>query len=749
MKKGLSKFNLTSKITLVVFFMVILAVGFSAFFSVRKLTSTVTGLMHKDASTIAAYVESEIENLLLPKISLVETLATTQSVKTFVFDRVFAPASKVLETNSDITKLYLVNASEYSYLEVARSGDRIYQDISSNAFNAKDQAWFQETLNMQKTVFTSPQKTGGSDSLSFTISTPVRDDSGKIVGVIAVDISLDRFYDLMKSIIVGKNGYAMVIDKSGAILYHPDESRLLENTTAYEDNRGRVITKMLRGETGTGEIELSGERYYAYYTPITIADWSVAAVIPSSEFSQTAYEAITSVLITSIVILTISSLLIVPFIKSMVKPLLLMLNQLEEIASGQGDLTKRLKVKSNDEIGMLASSFNNFMDKLSSLFHEVQQSAVSVLEGTKQLFLATEQQAKTNEQIALVIEQVAEGSQNQSQDIHHAREAVNQLVSGIEQIASGAQNQAVHTNQVVQLTQSMIKILNTGISSVENITVKEKNNIQQATQGLEIVNLVAENIVQIQSEVDETLKNSALLKEGSNQIGAIVQVINEVADQTNLLALNAAIEAARAGEHGKGFAVVADEVRTLSDRVRTSSNEIGSIIQKLIITISDTLQSINRSTDIINRGGELTKKAQTALNSIVNSATESGLALEELSELNKNLIATSKQVEEAMTTIIAIAEENSASTEEMSASSSEVLRLIEAVESVSAENAASSEEVAASAEEQSATSEEVASQAGALRNIAENLGNLVANFKTEDNLRESEDTLIRKTLFAN
>lgn len=245
------------------------------------------------------------------------------------------------------------------------------------------------------------------------------------------------------------------------------------------------------------------------------------------------------------------------------------------------------------------------------------------------------------------------------------------------------------------------------------------------------------------------MKNSALLKEGSNQIGAIVQVINEVADQTNLLALNAAIEAARAGEHGRGFAVVADEVRTLSDRVRTSSNEIGSIIQKLIITISDTLQSINRSTDIINRGGELTKKAQTALNSIVNSATESGLALEELSELNKNLIATSKQVEEAMTTIIAIAEENSASTEEMSASSSEVLRLIEAVESVSAENAASSEEVAASAEEQSATSEEVASQAGALRNIAENLGNLVANFKTEDNLRESEDTLIRKTLFAN
>jgi methyl-accepting chemotaxis protein len=395
-------------------------------------------------------------------------------------------------------------------------------------------------------------------------------------------------------------------------------------------------------------------------------------------------------------------------------------------------------VKNNDEVGMLASTFNDFLDTLANIIGQVQQSAQEVLRGTKELALATEQQAKTNEQIAMVIGQVAEGSQNQSQDIHRGQEAMHQLVSAIEQIAAGARSQAVQIDNVVNLTQSMIEMLNGTVKAVDEITVKEKDNVKQAKRGLEIVNLVVENMAEVQNEIDETLQNSTLLEQGSQQIGEIVRVINDVADQTNLLALNAAIEAARAGEHGRGFAVVADEVRTLSDRVRNSSNEIGAIIQQLIKTIGDTVVNITKSTELINKGSELANKAQASLSSIVSSATESGIALDGVANTNAELMTKSKEVEEAMMSIIAISQENSSAAEQMSADSSEVFRLIEAVAAVSEENAASSEEVAASAEEQSASSEEVFAQADALRSIAENLGSIVANFKTNSVLEQEE-----------
>jgi methyl-accepting chemotaxis protein len=172
--------------------------------------------------------------------------------------------------------------------------------------------------------------------------------------------------------------------------------------------------------------------------------------------------------------------------------------------------------------------------------------------------------------------------------------------------------------------------------------------------------------------------------------------------------------------------------------VRNSSNEIGAIIQQLIKTIGDTVVNITKSTELINKGSELANKAQASLSSIVSSATESGIALDGVANTNAELMTKSKEVEEAMMSIIAISQENSSAAEQMSADSSEVFRLIEAVAAVSEENAASSEEVAASAEEQSASSEEVFAQADALRSIAENLGSIVANFKTNSVLEQEE-----------
>ena len=461
-----------------------------------------------------------------------------------------------------------------------------------------------------------------------------------------------------------------------------------------------------------------------------LTGWFLATVIPQEELRAPLRSAIQNVMIgIGITVLTVG-LITLPVIRGNLKPLGVIVEQLEEIAAGGGDLTRRLDVKNNDEVGKLATAFNNFLDTLSSLIGEVKQSADAVLEGIKQLSYATDQQAKTNEQIAMVIGQVAEGSQNQSADIHHAQQTINQLVSAINQVATGIQNQAVQTDNVANLTKSMIDKLNETLVSVDELTEKQRESKVLATNGLQVVNEFKDNMEKVHAGITENTELAVLLDEGSTQIGAIVKVINEVADQTNLLALNAAIEAARAGEHGRGFAVVADEVRTLSDRVRSSSNEIGEIVKKLTKTIEQTVHGQESGMELAQRGTELAAQAQKALAKIVRSATESGRMLEKIAHLNEELKTQSNEVEEATNNIITIAEQNSASTEQMAASSTEITDLIESIAAVSEENAASSEEVAASAEELSATSEEVSAQAVSLNRITENLKELVANFRT-------------------
>lgn len=280
MKKGLSSTKLTTKIALMNAVIVLLAVALGAFFSVRSLTSNITDLLHKDALSTASFVNAEIETILLPKTALVETLATTLAVQSFQYDHVIDPALTLMESNSDITRFYLVNAMDSTSLILSRTGDRVYVDTSADAFGAKEQDWLLDTIFEQRTIFTTPQKVLGSDSLAFTISTPVRNQSGQLAGVLAVDVSLADFHDIMQSITVGSNGYVMVLDSSGFVLYHPDESKLLDDATAYMGTHGEVAANMVQRKSGKGEIEIDGVEYLVYYSPINLTGWSVATCLP-------------------------------------------------------------------------------------------------------------------------------------------------------------------------------------------------------------------------------------------------------------------------------------------------------------------------------------------------------------------------------------------------------------------------------------------------------------------------------------
>ena len=392
-----------------------------------------------------------------------------------------------------------------------------------------------------------------------------------------------------------------------------------------------------------------------------------------------------------------------------------------------GDLTTDVKPFSEkDELGI---AFKEMTVYLGSSVNTIAEKAAIVSSSSIQLANAANEAGLATSQIATTIQQVAQGTSEQSTSINKTVFSVEQMTRAIDGIASGAIDQASATNRAADITNQ----LNNAIEQVSKNaqTVVQQANIaaSSARLGSNKVQDTLNGMREIKQSVDYSAQKIKIMGTQSDQINDIVDTIDDIASQTNLLALNAAIEAARAGEAGKGFAVVADEVRKLAEHTSAATKEIGTLIKSIQNVVAESVAAMDKEVHEVEKGVEIANEAGVTLEDILKATEEVNRQAEESATAAQLMTASANELVTAVDSVSAVVEENTASTEQMSASSSEVSQSIENIASIAQENSAAVEEVSASAVEMANHVEHVSSSAASLADLATDLQEIVQRFK--------------------
>jgi len=397
-----------------------------------------------------------------------------------------------------------------------------------------------------------------------------------------------------------------------------------------------------------------------------------------------------------------------------------------------GDLSAEVRPRSEKDV--LGNAFWQLTAQQRDLIGKVKAAAANVAEASKQLTKAAEQTAQATQQIASTIQQVARGASEQSTSLQQTAGSVDQLSRAIDQIAAGSQEQARAVDEATSVVERVSAAIEAVSANAQQGSQHWDSTAESAIGGARKTHETVAGMDKIRRAMNLVSARVSDLGERSTEIGKIVATIDDIAAQTNLLALNAAIEAARAGEQGRGFAVVADEVRKLAERSSVATKEIADLVNGTQAGVREAVNAMQQGSSEVEAGYKLATDAGGSLDDILTRSQNVKRQVAEISTASQALKDLSREMVETIQKITRIVEENSAATEEMTASSSVVSRAVEATAGVAEENSAASEEVSASVEEMSAQVQETLAAAQSLTEMSEEMERTVAVFKTRRDL---------------
>ncbi|EPE2649515.1 methyl-accepting chemotaxis protein [Vibrio fluvialis] len=544
-------------------------------------------------STVRSEVESLVNSSLKEMVAGVKNTITSEMTSKKALAQ---SMTEVLELNPE-DRAYVKNVLEKpklksSFLAVGLGYDADGTVVENDDgwepgadYDPRKRPWFVDAKRVGKLTVTDPYVDVSTKKTIISIGTPVY-ENGQFKAAMFYDLELTKLADLVNSINLFDAGYLFIVTADGTTIAHPDTK-----------NNGQKLNTYLpqvQLKEGTQRIEIDGHLFMVNFTLVPSENWYIGAIIDESIAFAAVSDLRNSSIIYTVIGLVLSVIGLSLLIKVLMRPLGVLNDAIQDVASGQGDLTKRLSTDTDKEFAELAKGFNIFTETLQ---HQIKQSKA-------------------------IGEEIMRGAEQTMGTVHGSAEAMRAQLQELEQLATAMHEMAVTATEVANNAQ--------GAASA----AKEADDA--TVEGSRVVSDTTKSIDRLSAHIEMAVEEVRGLESATANIETILKVINDIADQTNLLALNAAIEAARAGESGRGFAVVADEVRTLAQRTQQSTTEIRSMIEQLQAGASSVSVAMNESKSTAEDAVAKSQLADAALQRIRN-------AIQQISDMNIQIASAAEE----------------------------------------------------------------------------------------------------------